>query len=84
VNNIQELIESNPTSHPQNQMGKKHTHKWINDHGKPNELLVVNENSSNIYSTYFLFQVTKQNKLEVEMTSATQVTMLLEAIYTQT
>ena len=41
--NNQELIQSNPTPHPQNQKGKKYgTHKLINvidTHGKPNEQL---------------------------------------------
>ena len=27
--NDQELTQSNPTSHPQNQKGKRHTHKLI-------------------------------------------------------
>ena len=30
--NDQELIQSNPTPNPQNQKGKKHTHKFINVH----------------------------------------------------
>ena len=30
--NDKELIQSNPISHPQNQKGKKHIHKFINFH----------------------------------------------------
>ena len=42
--NDQELIQSNPTSHPQNRKGRKHTYKKINIHkgtrsSKPNEQL---------------------------------------------
>ena len=72
-----ELIESNPTSHSQDQKGKERTHKFINVHknmhSKPNQqlfsqtdcnldTLIENDRKHLFFTFFFLFLTTNRTK----------------------
>ena len=95
--NDQELLQSYPTSHPQNKKGKD-THKIDKRSRKKTRrraeltslsrtgghLATITENGSNIYFTVFLFQIKNKTKQEAQWATVIQLTVLLKTIYIQT